>query len=95
MLFRSYEGLYGSKTYGISNNWLGLASSAIHPSALHVDGETGELVIGLCENDPYATGMHGAHCIRGRHTPPEDTDAASAHHHNSVYGEEHGWKNCS
>ena len=96
--FRSvmlYEGLYGSKTYGISNNWLGLASSAIHPSALHVDGETGELVIGLCENDPYATGMHGAHCIRGRHTPPEDTDAASAHHHNSVYGEEHGWKNCS
>lgn len=101
--FRSamlYEGLYGSKTYGISNNWLGLASSAIHPSALHVE-ENGELVIGLWEDGPYATGTHGAHCIMGWHIPPETVDAASTAgaadtgHHYSDCGEEHVWKNCS
>lgn len=96
--FRSvmgYEGLYGCKTYGISNNWLGAASSAIYSSALRVDGKTGELVIESCHDGPYATGVHGAHCIRGRHTPPQVTnagDAAAHHHHN---GEEHTWKNYS
>ena len=99
--FRSvmhYEGLYGCRTYGVSNNWLGAASSAIHPSALCVDAETGELVIECCENGPYATGIHGAHCVRGRHTPPEVIDASdadnvadTAHHHR----EEHLWKHCS
>lgn len=87
------EGLYGSKTYGISNNWLGAASSAIHLSALHVDAETGELVVELCENFPYATGIHGAGCIRGRHTPPEITDAANTAHHGACR-EDHVWKNC-
>lgn len=96
--FRSvmhYEGIYGCKTYGISNNWLGAASSAIHHSALRVDGDTGELVIENCHDVPYATGVHGAHCIRGRHTPPQVTDAGdtAVHHHHS--GEEHVWKNCS
>ena len=99
--FRSvmrYEGLYGCKTYGISNNWLGAASSAIHPSALCVDGETGELVIESCHDGPYATGVHGAHCVRGRHTPPEAIDAAnasSAAGTASHHGEEHTWKHCS
>ncbi len=51
-----YCGLYGSKTYGISNNWLGPLSSAVHLSTLDVDGETGELVIYLFDGSgPYKT----------------------------------------
>ena len=40
-----YEGLYGGKTYGISQEWLGVLSSRFHENNLHVDRETGELVV--------------------------------------------------
>ena len=37
--------LYGGKTYGISQEWLGVLSSRFHENNLHVDRETGELVV--------------------------------------------------
>ncbi len=40
-----YEGIYGGRTYGISQDWLGLASSRFHETYVRMDGQTGALVI--------------------------------------------------
>ena len=40
-----YEGIYGGRTYGISQDWLGLASSRFHETYVRMDGQTGTLVI--------------------------------------------------
>ena len=53
-----YTSMYGGRTYGVSNNWLGAASSAIHLTALTVDAETGALVVGTFQDSgssPYKT----------------------------------------
>lgn len=40
-----YEGIYGGRTYGISQDWLGLASSRFHETYIRMDAQTGALVI--------------------------------------------------
>ncbi|MDE7244446.1 MAG: hypothetical protein K2O18_10825 [Oscillospiraceae bacterium] len=73
-----YCGLYGTKTYGISNNWLGSASSAVHCSALRVDGETGGLVVyDYSGGFPYLTydsPVYNFPRITGRNFPPDVKD---------------------
>ena len=48
-----YTGLYGGVTYGVSNNWLGAASSAMYFTCLTVDSATGELVVSETRHFPY------------------------------------------
>ena len=53
-----YASMYGGVTYGVSNNWLGAASSAVHASYITVDSETGELVVSSIQDSgfmPYMT----------------------------------------
>ena len=75
-----WQGLYGSKTYALSNNWMGMLSSAVHWSAVETDVETGELVVrrygATPEDGPYAIGnyMDGMPAVRGKTLPPETTD---------------------
>ena len=40
-----YEGIYGGRTYGISQDWLGLASSRFHETYIRMDAQTGALVV--------------------------------------------------
>lgn len=40
-----YEGIYGGRTYGISQDWLGLASSRFHETYVRMDAQTGALVV--------------------------------------------------
>ena len=49
-----YASMYGGVTYGVSNNWLGAASSASYASYITVDSGTGELVV-KCLQEPDST----------------------------------------
>lgn len=46
-----YEGLYGGRTYGISQDWLGAYSSRLHMTRMEVDGSTGELAVSRTGTD--------------------------------------------
>ena len=76
-----YEGLYGGVTYGISNNWLGAASSQTHFTYLTVDRETYDLVVaGTDTQGPYELrdlegGIESAQGLRG--SIPETYDAGA------------------
>ncbi|MDE7262333.1 MAG: M56 family metallopeptidase [Oscillospiraceae bacterium] len=51
-----YAGLEDGITYGVSNNWLGAASSQTHFTFLGADPETGDLVVGAyAGGGPYLT----------------------------------------
>lgn len=66
-----YAGLYGGVTYGVSNNWLGAASSQTHFTHLTVDSETYDLVVaGTDAQSPYElrdpeSGIESAQGLRG------------------------------
>lgn len=53
------ETLSGVRTYGVTNNWLGVASSAIHETYVAADAETGGVLISTLRelglSGPYAT----------------------------------------
>lgn len=70
-------GLYGGITYGVSNNWLGAASSQIHFTALGVDSESGDLVVSSFRDAPYMIRgeEEAAQTVQGKSGPVAVHDA--------------------
>lgn len=66
-----YGGLYGGVTYGISNNWLGAASSQLHFSALGSSGDGGLVVTDARLREPGES----VDSVRGRSDPAAVYDA--------------------
>ena len=49
------ETLSGVRTYGVTNNWLGLASSVVFRTCVTADSESGGVLVGTWRDGPYAS----------------------------------------